>query len=57
MTRDRILYTAEWRGRPFDVVDTGGLELQPEGALAGKVADAARAAADGGRRRRVRRST
>jgi GTPase len=46
VTRDRILYTAEWRGRPFDVVDTGGLELQPEGALAGKVADAARAAAE-----------
>jgi GTP-binding protein len=45
VTRDRILYTAEWRGRPFDVVDTGGLELDPEGALAGKVADAARAAA------------
>ncbi len=46
VTRDRILYTAEWRGRPFDVVDTGGLELQPEGVLAGKVAGAARAAAE-----------
>jgi len=45
VTRDRILYTAEWRGRPFDVVDTGGLELRPQGELAGKVADAARAAA------------
>ncbi len=46
VTRDRILYTAEWRGRPFDVVDTGGLELQPEGVLAGMVAGAARAAAE-----------
>jgi GTP-binding protein len=45
VTRDRILYTAEWRGRPFQVVDTGGLELDPEGELAMKVADAARAAA------------
>jgi len=45
VTRDRILYTTEWRGRAFLVVDTGGLESDPEGELAGKVAETARAAA------------
>jgi GTPase len=45
VTRDRVLYTAEWRGRPFHLVDTGGLESTPVGALAGKVADTAKAAA------------
>jgi GTP-binding protein len=45
VTRDRVLYTSEWRGRPFYVVDTGGLEMDPEGELAGKVADVAKAAA------------
>ncbi len=45
VTRDRILYTTEWRGRAFLVVDTGGLETDPEGELAGKVAETARAAA------------
>jgi GTPase len=45
VTRDRVLYRAEWLGRPFLLVDTGGLETAPEGALAGKVAETARAAA------------
>ncbi len=45
ITRDRVLYAAEWRGRPFYIVDTGGLESSPEGSLAGKVADVAKAAA------------
>ncbi len=46
VTRDRVLYRAEWRGRPFLLVDTGGLEGAPEGPLAGKVAVAARTAAE-----------
>ena len=46
VTRDRLLYEAEWRGRPFMLVDTGGLEIDPEGELAGKVATTARAAAE-----------
>jgi GTP-binding protein len=45
VTRDRVLYQADWRGRAFTLVDTGGLELDPESLLAGKVADAAKAAA------------
>lgn len=45
VTRDRVLYTAEWRGRPFLLVDTGGLEAAPEDALAGKVSEAAKLAA------------
>jgi GTP-binding protein len=28
-TRDRVYGTAEWNGRGFTVVDTGGLELEP----------------------------
>jgi GTP-binding protein len=45
VTRDRVLYTSDWRGRPFTLVDTGGLELDPDSALAGKVTEAAKAAA------------
>jgi predicted GTPase len=29
-TRDRVYGTGEWNGRTFTVVDTGGLELDPE---------------------------
>ena len=47
VTRDRVLYTAEWRGRPFMVVDTGGLTVAPADALAGRVSEAAKAAAAG----------
>jgi len=45
VTRDRVLYQGEWCGRGFLLVDTGGLELDPDSLLAGKVADAAKAAA------------
>jgi GTP-binding protein len=47
VTRDRVLYTAEWRGRPFLVVDTGGLNVTPADELAGRVSETAKAAAAG----------
>ena len=28
VTRDRITVDAEWRGRPFTLIDTGGIELK-----------------------------
>jgi len=47
VTRDRVVHPAEWRGRPFLVVDTGGLMAAPESALAGRVSEAAKEAAAG----------
>lgn len=40
VTRDRVAYDAEWRGRRFTVVDTGGWAPQATG-LAAKVAEQA----------------
>lgn len=31
VTRDRVYYDAEWNGRPFTVVDTGGWEMDVRG--------------------------
>jgi GTP-binding protein len=31
VTRDRVKYEAEWNGRTFLVIDTGGWEVSPEG--------------------------
>lgn len=31
ITRDRVSYKAEWNGRPFTLVDTGGWEIGAEG--------------------------
>lgn len=49
ITRDRILATAEWNGRAFQLVDTGGLVPRAREELAREVAhqvEAAMAAAD-----------
>ncbi len=48
VTRDRVSYDANWRGRAFTVVDTGGWEPSVEGsaALAARVAAQARVAVD-----------
>jgi GTP-binding protein len=43
-TRDRIYGNAEWNGRRFIVVDTGGLEISPGDAIEEKVQDQARLA-------------
>ncbi|HET6381663.1 MAG TPA: ribosome biogenesis GTPase Der [candidate division Zixibacteria bacterium] len=43
-TRDRVYATAEWNGRAFTVVDTGGLELEPGTDIEARVQDQARVA-------------
>jgi GTP-binding protein len=43
-TRDRIYGDAEWNGRRFIVIDTGGLEISPGDAIEEKVQDQARLA-------------
>jgi GTP-binding protein len=43
-TRDRVYGVAEWNGRRFTVVDTGGLELQPGTPIEARVQDQARVA-------------
>src|ERR671937_6573 len=48
-TRDRIYATAEWRGREFSLIDTGGLDDPKAGAMEAAVrrqAEAAIAEAD-----------
>ncbi len=48
-TRDRLISRATWQGRPFLLVDTGGLEDEPEGHIPQRVqqqADMAMGAAD-----------
>jgi GTPase len=48
VTRDRVSYDANWRGRAFTIVDTGGWEPMVEGtpSLAARVAAQARIAVD-----------
>jgi GTP-binding protein len=43
-TRDRLYGDAEWNGRRFVVVDTGGLEIDPDDAIEARVQDQARLA-------------
>jgi GTPase len=45
-TRDRVYGTAEWNGRTFTVVDTGGLELEPGTDIEERVQDQARVAVE-----------
>ena len=43
-TRDRLYAEADWNGRSFLVVDTGGLETSPGDAIEAKVQEQARLA-------------
>ena len=43
-TRDRIFADVSWQGVEFTIVDTGGLELRPETAVAQGVKEQAEAA-------------
>jgi GTP-binding protein len=45
VTRDRVAYDANWRGRTFTVVDTGGWESRAQG-LSAQVAEQAKIAVD-----------
>jgi GTP-binding protein len=45
-TRDRVYGTAEWNGRTFTLVDTGGLELSPGTDIEERVQDQARVAVE-----------
>jgi GTP-binding protein len=44
VTRDRKELTTEWNGRTLTLIDTGGVDLQDRGGLAGEVQAQARAA-------------
>ncbi|HYM46680.1 MAG TPA: ribosome biogenesis GTPase Der [Solirubrobacteraceae bacterium] len=43
VTRDRNEIECEWNGRQFKLIDTGGVDFQDEGPLAGSIRDQARA--------------
>jgi GTP-binding protein len=44
ITRDRIYGTAEWEGRPFEVVDTGGIVPEEKAGIPGEILRQARVA-------------
>ncbi len=46
VTRDRITADCEWRGRPFTLIDTGGIELKSEDAMWRQIAVQAQAAVE-----------
>ena len=46
VTRDRVAYPADWSGRRFELVDTGGWEPRASGLQARVVAQAERAIAE-----------
>src|SRR5215471_10052837 len=41
VTRDRVSAEADWRGRPFTLVDTGGIGLLPREKAQDSIAEAA----------------
>ena len=47
MTRDRREFEADWAGRDFLLVDTGGWEIKPHGDINASIRDQAEAAVSG----------
>src|SRR3989304_2774860 len=43
ITRDRIYGQAEWMGKPFEVVDTGGMLVGDSAGIPGKIVEQAEA--------------
>jgi GTPase len=50
ITRDRIYGPAEWEGRPFEVVDTGGIVPENKAGIPGEILRQARIAIEGAQR-------
>ena len=50
ITRDRIYGTASWEGRPFEVVDTGGIVPEDKAGIPGEILRQARVAIEGAAR-------
>ena len=46
VTRDRIYASAEWRGKPFTLVDMGGIELKSEDVMWKQIASQAKLAVE-----------
>lgn len=46
VTRDRVYADAEWRGKPFTLVDTGGIELKSDDTMWKQIARQAEVAID-----------
>ncbi len=46
VTRDRVYVSAEWRGKPFMLVDTGGIELKSEDMMWKQIAAQAQLAVE-----------
>jgi len=46
VTRDRLYGKADWRGREFMLIDTGGIETASDDVIAAKTAEQAKAAID-----------
>ena len=46
VTRDRSYHEADWNGRAFKIIDTGGIEMGSDDAFQGSITAQALAAAD-----------
>jgi GTPase len=46
VTRDRVYGTCEWSGREFSIVDTGGIEIDPDDEILSRIREQAELAID-----------